>query len=933
MDSFRIFHPCFIAIGVTCLVGVSSGFTYSPPRVDEICGTHNGRKLYLDLGDRGTLRASFVDDALLQQEQRTSHATCSLEIVTCPACVITATFKYLNLSSCSTDSSCRCDYVWIFEPPFESSGSPFCGNNGGGQSYRSLTRTLHVSYLFSTKRRDAFEIEYRAERNKQVLGLTPSTAITKSGFDGNATRGGELVSPFFPANYPRDIGIEYVITTMDQKSNVQVIFTDFQLSSSSIIEMYDWNGQRLQVSSGASFRPPIVISSGPSLIIRFYANGGFGLGFKAVYTFLTNEEANKNQLKQPDTDCGGFVENPGGAITMMHMTEEGSLKNFDCIWVVKPPRNYFNLKSHLYVKITQFSDFGGNTELIVRQGMTSEGVVVESHRSPVSEIQPNSRLSKEMIIPVDVGFYISLRGVFSSRSKLTIVYAAFSYMDCFAGTDFLCKNHRCISTRLTCDGFDHCGDNSDEPTATCMQEFWTEHIQYDKRRYTVTPNYYFPKMERYPDLRTATLVFLISSLGLVMLVVALIVLLYRMGARARQQRDLQNRLRTISELLDSASIEPELAPDEPPTYEAPPGYDEIIKVVSRRSLELAGPSGVPSSAEGRGRTRNKSKSRGRRRAKSTPGIPSTREHNVTLRVALPRSRSPPSRRASTAWSESQGGSAPIILHAVSNPGTTPIPDSPPPPYMTEPSLAGNFSQDSLFARSALQEVDTLSTLSTLSSQDAAEATSPTRSVVESALQLAAPTPCSVICKLASVEAFEDLEASRESVLSGVGASSSPAAASANFAHFECVDEYPACGSATASKSTSIDGDLSVGTAAEDLLFSAPVSALHSRTPSSDCLDEMQLLPKPPTKHDNLNLSHQVKLLKTQIQEQRAKMSGEDESEGSGRPGPSSGSAWVFGPALIDVETENMLNRFIEVVQRRESSCSSSSDDSQTKHFF
>jgi len=37
--------------------------------------------------------------------------------------------------------------------------------------------------------------------------------------------------------------------------------------------------------------------------------------------------------------------------------------------------------------------------------------------------------------------------------------------------------------------------------------------------------------------------------GLVMLIVALIVLLYKMGSRARQQRELQNRLRTISELL------------------------------------------------------------------------------------------------------------------------------------------------------------------------------------------------------------------------------------------------------------------------------------------------------------------------------------------------------------------------------------------------
>lgn len=35
----------------------------------------------------------------------------------------------------------------------------------------------------------------------------------------------------------------------------------------------------------------------------------------------------------------------------------------------------------------------------------------------------------------------------------------------------------------------------------------------DRRWYSHTPNYYFPKMERYPDLKTATMVFIISSIG------------------------------------------------------------------------------------------------------------------------------------------------------------------------------------------------------------------------------------------------------------------------------------------------------------------------------------------------------------------------------------------------------------------------------------
>ncbi|XP_046688636.1 vitellogenin receptor-like [Homalodisca vitripennis] len=58
--------------------------------------------------------------------------------------------------------------------------------------------------------------------------------------------------------------------------------------------------------------------------------------------------------------------------------------------------------------------------------------------------------------------------MFSSVSRLAIVYTSFTYMDCFTGSDYLCQNHRCIPAQLHCDGFDHCGDNSDEPD-TCTR--------------------------------------------------------------------------------------------------------------------------------------------------------------------------------------------------------------------------------------------------------------------------------------------------------------------------------------------------------------------------------------------------------------------------------------------------------------------------------
>jgi len=108
------------------------------------------------------------------------------------------------------------------------------------------------------------------------------------------------------------------------------------------------------MSSGAQFRPPIIVTSGPSLLIRFYANGGTGLGYKAFYSFVIGHAYDESQ---PITDCGGYVENLGGAITMINMVGQGA-KTYDCVWLIRPPRNFLHMKRHMYLKIVTFADMG-----------------------------------------------------------------------------------------------------------------------------------------------------------------------------------------------------------------------------------------------------------------------------------------------------------------------------------------------------------------------------------------------------------------------------------------------------------------------------------------------------------------------------------------------------------------------------------------------
>lgn len=57
----------------------------------------------------------------------------------------------------------RCDYVWISEPPYEDvSGTPFCGLYAP-IAYRSSTRTLSITLLYSQSHKHAFTLEYTAE--------------------------------------------------------------------------------------------------------------------------------------------------------------------------------------------------------------------------------------------------------------------------------------------------------------------------------------------------------------------------------------------------------------------------------------------------------------------------------------------------------------------------------------------------------------------------------------------------------------------------------------------------------------------------------------------------------------------------------------------------------------------------------------------------
>lgn len=110
--------------------------------------------------------------------------------------------------------------------------------------------------------------------------------------------------------------------------------------------------------TGEIFRPPIIVSSGPSLLIRFNANGATGMGYRAVINFVEESQIDDVEIR-PDTNCGGHVELMGGAITMMNMvSNDTEPRTYDCVWLIRPPVSYSHLKTHISLRVDSFNKLG-----------------------------------------------------------------------------------------------------------------------------------------------------------------------------------------------------------------------------------------------------------------------------------------------------------------------------------------------------------------------------------------------------------------------------------------------------------------------------------------------------------------------------------------------------------------------------------------------
>lgn len=231
-----------------------------------------------------------------------------------------------------------------------------------------------------------------------------------------------LASPFFPSPYPRDYITEYSLQCASPSKLVHIIFSDFQLARSSSMDFINSNGEKY-FTTGATFRPPILISSGSSMTIRFNANGGEGV-YKAKVSCVTEEESLDDNMRPHTQECGGLVTSLGGFITMINILKsDDNPILYDCIWLIKPTQRYDISKTHISIKVDTFESMASDSEITIHQGLTSDSPVMQVVRSSPDE----NVNSDSLVVSISSGLYVRFKGKIDNKSRMAIVFTSFSY--------------------------------------------------------------------------------------------------------------------------------------------------------------------------------------------------------------------------------------------------------------------------------------------------------------------------------------------------------------------------------------------------------------------------------------------------------------------------------------------------------------------------
>ncbi|XP_022241186.1 uncharacterized protein LOC106459082 isoform X2 [Limulus polyphemus] len=236
-------------------------------------------------------------------------------------------------------------------------------------------------------------------------------------------------SPNFPDSYPLGVDCNWNISTMGSKSNLHLItFNHLNVSQNhtlTISRVLKGSQTTVNITLGEknSSLPSDLLVLTPNHV-KFYAP------FNNIFTV-----GNGFQLSVTALDCGELYTRESGKI------ETPSNSSF-CVWIIKVPPTSSDSVNIVIFTLTP-NEFGENS--------------IEIHDGGSIRDRPFTNLSGSDIWSRTNELLIVYHPTSDNTEKITVNYKTFS-----CEPNMQCDNKICMHPEWVCDGFNDCGDYSDE---------------------------------------------------------------------------------------------------------------------------------------------------------------------------------------------------------------------------------------------------------------------------------------------------------------------------------------------------------------------------------------------------------------------------------------------------------------------------------------